>query len=204
MLVIVRHGNTFSPGEVPRRVGVRTDLPLAGSGQAQALRLGRHFAELGWRFDRISCSPLLRTRQTAKAIRAAFPDAPPCTPLELLAEVDHGPDEDRPEDQVIARIGRTALTAWDTQGVAPPDWIVGRDARLDGWRRLIAATGQDRHLLVTSNGAARFALLCQPDLGPNPGDDASSLPSLKLRTGAYGVIATEASGSRLLGWDIRP
>ena len=35
-LLIVRHGNTFETGETPRRVGLRTDLPLSSSGRKQA------------------------------------------------------------------------------------------------------------------------------------------------------------------------
>ena len=35
-LIIARHGNTFDAGDIPTRVGRRTDLPLVASGEAQA------------------------------------------------------------------------------------------------------------------------------------------------------------------------
>ncbi len=60
--------------------------------------------------------------------------------------------------------------------------------------------GRGRVLIVTSNGAARFALISDEALR----SQASGLPSLKLRTGAYGVIAREQGRLRLVAWDRRP
>lgn len=203
--VIVRHGNTFADHEAARRIGARTDLPLVASGHEQARRLGGYFVEQGWRFDTILCSPLLRTRETAEAIRGAFDDAPTVIPAPLLAEIDHGPDEDRIESEVIARIGSDALAAWETHGVAPPGWVVDAPARLAGWRALFAAptpTGQaySTTLLVTSNGAARFALLADAALITQ----ANARDSLKLRTGAFGIIRRSDAGLQLVDWDRRP
>lgn len=203
--VIVRHGNTFAADEAPRRIGARTDLPLVASGHEQARRLGRWFAEQGWRFDTILCSPLHRTRETAAAIRDAFDAAPAIIPAPLLAEIDHGIDEDRIESDVIARIGSDALAAWETHGVAPPGWVVDGAARLAGWRALFAAPTatrptQDTTLLVTSNGAARFALLADAALMTQ----ARALPTLKLRTGAFGIIQSSDAGLQLVDWDRRP
>lgn len=185
MFVIVRHGNTFAAGEAPRRIGARTDLPLTDEGIAQAHRLGVHFAASGWRFARVLVSPLARTRQTAEAILAHQPDPPAAEPCEWLREIDHGPDEDKPEDAVLARIGRAALTAWDEQALPPPDWIVDAEARKAGWRALFASGDRDAPtLVVTSNGAARFALLADAALSTA----ISGLHSLKLPTGGYGVV----------------
>lgn len=198
--VIVRHGDTFAPGETSRRIGVATDLPLVESGREQARRLGARFAERGWRFDRILCSPLRRTRETAEAIRTALTDAPPAESSAFLAEIDHGVDENRPEDAVVARIGAEALAAWDARGIAPPGWTVDREARVAGWRALFVQGGSGTTLLVTSNGAARFALLADPRLMAG----ACAWPSLKLRTGAFGVVRVTDAGPRIAAWDERP
>lgn len=199
-LVIVRHGNTFTPGEAPRRIGRRTDLPLVSSGRAQAEALGRWFAGKGWHFDRVLCSPLKRTYETAEAIAALQPSPPSIAPSELLAEIDHGVDEDQPDPVVIARIGAGALAAWDIRGEAPDGWQVDSPARLASWRTLFAEAADETLLLVTSNGAARFALLAHPALAVQ----AQSLPSLKLRTGAFGVILVGRTGVQLTDWDRRP
>jgi broad specificity phosphatase PhoE len=199
-LIIVRHGNTFAPGEPPRRVGARTDLPLVPSGREQAERLGNVFASRGYAFDRILTSPLRRTRETAELIRSAQKSPPDAEPFDLLAEIDHGPDEDRSEAEVVARIGADALAAWDEDGIVPPGWIVNREARLAEWRELFASSPGGTTLLVTSNGAARFALLADAGLSAQ----AHALPSLKLRTGAFGIIEIGEGPPRLVAWNERP
>lgn len=189
-LVIVRHGNTFEAGEAPRRVGARTDLPLTAAGLEQARALGRHFA--GTTFSACHAGALLRTRQTAEALLAEMRLALPVTTAEALTEIDHGPDENRTEPEVEARIGAAALAAWEHDATPPPGWIVDAPTRIAGWRRLAAEADGDI-LCVTSNGAARFALIA---FGHAP---------QKLRTGAYGIIETGGSaGFRLVEWDRRP
>lgn len=183
-VVIVRHGDTFAPGEPPRRIGARTDLPLVDSGRRQATALVAHFANQGLAFDRVLASPLRRTRETAEAIAPGRIE-----PSEWLREIDHGPDENRTEDEVVARVGRAALDDWEREGTPPPGWLVDPATRLAAWRRFLA----DAHgsvLVVTSNGAARFALL------------ALGLAPAKIRTGAYGMLDGEPW--RVAAWDVRP
>ena len=199
MLVIVRHGDTFAPDEPPRRIGARTDLPLVTSGEAQARALGAAFAAEGVRFDRVLTSPLRRTWKTAELILDALAAPPPIERCDWLAEIDHGPDEDQPEAQVVARVGAEALARWDRALVAPPDWRVDAPARLAGWRGLLK-TVQGRVLLVTSNGAARFVFGADASLA----GQAKALPTLKLRTGAWGRLVREAGEWRIAAWDVRP
>jgi len=184
--LVVRHGNTFAPGEPARRVGALTDLPLVESGRAQARALRAHFAERGLAFARVLTSPLLRTRETAALI------APDLTaePADWLREIDHGPDENRTEAEVLARIGTTALDRWERFAEPPPGWIVDAEARLAGWRGFLDAAPAGDTLLVTSNGAARYLRLA---LGLGPA---------KLRTGAYAELV--APPARLVAWDRRP
>ncbi len=189
---IVRHGNTFAPGEPPRRIGARTDIPLVESGRVQALALRDHFRKRGIAFDRVLVSPLLRTRETAALIA---PDVP-AEPTDWLREIDHGPDEGAVEADVVARIGAEALAEWEDRAEPPPGWIVDAPARTAAWRAFF-----DRHLdrpatqttlLVTSNGAARFALIA---LGLSP---------TKLRTGAYGILEWRTEKPVVTAWDERP
>ena len=203
MLVIVRHGNTFEAGDQPLRIGARTDLPLTTSGVDQARALGRHFAERGWQFERALVSPLQRTRQTADEILGCQDAPPTIQKAEFLREVDHGPDENKPEASVIARIGESALNAWDRDAKVPPGWIVEPDARLAQWRKLLQGVGplDGPTLLVTSNGAARFAILADAHLRTG----AASFPTLKLPTGGYGVITRKDTGGLSLdAWGVRP
>jgi probable phosphoglycerate mutase len=127
MFVIVRHGNTFEAGEPARRIGARTDLPLTPAGVAQAEALGRHFAQQGWHFGRALVSPL---RAPGRRLRPSWRISPrsAARPCEWLREIDHGPDEDRPE----ARSWRgSARRRWPVgpRGTPPPGWIVDAPAR---------------------------------------------------------------------------
>ena len=201
-LIIVRHGNTFEPGEPVRRVGGRTDLALSASGRAQAEALGRRFAEDG--FASARSGPLRRTRETAEAILAAQSErrgsAPPLETDLFLREIDYGPDENRPEAEVIARIGADALERWERLGQPPPGWRVDPDALVGNWqarfRELRDAPGT--HLMVTSNGIARFALKAAGEAA-----GARDLAS-KLRTGAWGEIDLEGEQARVRAWNVRP
>jgi len=201
MFVIVRHGNTFATDEPPRRIGARTDLPLTDAGKAQADALGRHFAKEGHRFSRVLVSPLLRTRQTAAAILAHVSPAPAPEPCEWLREIDHGPDEDMPELAVLTRLGQAAIEAWDKDAIPPPGWTVDAPMRLAHWRALFAEPQDGATLIVTSNGAARFALLADPALVAA----RARLESLKLPTGGYGTIRRGPDGAlNVPAWGHRP
>lgn len=187
---IVRHGNTFDQGDVILRVGGRTDLPLSKSGQAQARALREHFAD--YAFEAAYTSDLKRTRQTAETILAA-------QPYELagfLTEIDYGPDEGRPEDDVIARLGVEALKRWDEESLPPQGWQVDVDGLRQNWMEFLArcSTRSDT-LVVTSNGVARFLL----DVV-----DGGQSARRKLRTGAYGIIELRPTGPVLMDWDVRP
>jgi len=203
LLYIVRHGNTFEAGEAPRRVGSRTDLPLTTTGLQQADALGAHLAASGVRFARALSSNLKRTRSTAEAILARQAHPLVLETGDFLAEVDHGPDENQPEDVVLARIGRAALELWDSEAVPPPGWEVRADWRRARWlefaNEAVTAHRDDAILLVTSNGAGRFALSAF-DLKPG-GKPAG----VKFRTGSYGLVEAGGGGRfRLLEWDKRP
>lgn len=201
-IYIVRHGNTFDKGDTVTRVGARTDLPLSISGQVQAGQLAAHFREsVPQGFGSAFCSELQRTRQTAQAILDAYGAPPDLKVLEFLREVDYGPDENQPEDQVIARIGEAALEAWDRDATPPPGWDVSPDDLVAEWANLLNTLSGPQQsppvLIVTSNGIARFVLdtvmsvQCEPD-------------TIKLKTGAYGLIRTEPTGATLLKWNARP
>jgi len=197
-IIVCRHGNTFDKGDVVTRVGGRTDLPLSTSGEAQAAALAEHFA--GTRFTAAYCSSLQRTHATAEAILGACPDAPALEVLPFLTEIDYGPDENVPEDEVVARIGEEALRAWEEDSVPPDGWIVDKAAIHAGWRALLVdaaeLAGDEILLVVTSNGIARFL--------PDVVDEMPEGLQPKLKTGAWGEVLCDARGSRITDWNRRP
>ena len=182
---IVRHGNTFDPGETVRRVGRGTDLPLSSSGRAQAAALGVHLSSI--EFDAVISSPLKRTRETALAMSDTV------TFDERLVEIDYGPDEGKPETEVVARIGADTLALWDAEAIPPQDWSVEPAKIRTDWADLLAEN-IGTTLIVTSNGIARFALdVCRHDGAER-----------KLKTGAYGVLEEHTDGWIVTAWNVRP
>lgn len=197
-LYVVRHGNTFDAGDVVTRVGGRTDLPLSASGRAQAAALAAHFD--GTRFAAALASPLERTRATARTILSRRTDSPALLIRSFLREIDYGPDENQPEEAVIARIGAAALKAWDEDGTPPAGWIVDPAAIRAGWAALlqeIAGLPADANVLVvTSNGTARFL--------PDVVDAAPAGLDRKLKTGAWGEVSVTREGAAITDWNRRP
>lgn len=202
-LIIARHGNTFNPGEAPRRVGARTDLPLTDSGQAQAIKLGQHLAAQGLIPAHAFSSEQQRTRDTARLALAQIQAVIPQQPLAIFNELDYGPDENMPEEDVVKRIGADALKAWDEHATPPPGWLIDVPQIIQNWRDFAARITRDYAgqtiLVVTSNGTARFA--------PHVTGDFAAFQSrfpLKLATGAYGVMRHEGQGWQVESWNVKP
>ncbi|MBI1339161.1 histidine phosphatase family protein [bacterium] len=196
---IVRHGNTFDPGDVVLRVGGRTDLPLSSSGRLQADQLGRSLIARGVAFTTAAAAPLRRARETATAILSHQGTPPDLLMRPGLREIDYGPDEGQPETAVRARIGDAAIDAWERDMVPPPGWRVDPVAMIANWQALLADLRETPgdHLLVTSNGVARFALRAVAASAATP--DLSA----KLATAAYGVIRLAPDGDAVLEWNVR-
>jgi broad specificity phosphatase PhoE len=192
-LFMVRHGNTFDKGDIVTRVGGRTDLALSASGKAQAEALAKHFA--GTPFATARSGPLKRTRDTANAILAAQPSPPELLTDLFLREIDYGPDENRPEDEVVARIGKPALEAWERDSIVPPGWRADTAAIIGNWQELFHELRDKpgNHLVVTSNGIARFALHAAN----------ARRPDMKLATAGWGVIVLEGEEARVEAWNLR-
>lgn len=191
-LLIARHGNTFDKGDIIRRVGKGTDLPLSQSGQLQAEQLGQylkqHFADIA----AVYTSTLTRTIQTAELALQAMVHQCPVHKLACFDEVDYGLDEGKPESEVIARVGEQALKDWEERHIVPDGWLVEPEQINRQWHQFIdsVATEYDNKivLVVTSNGNARFA------------------PShaVKLSTGALSHLQIEKGHWQLLEANIKP
>lgn len=197
-LYIVRHGNTFDEGDIARRIGRRTDLPLSNSGRQQARALGSFFAGQNIALDHIASSPLKRAVETAEEIRSKCLDTRPIQRNAALLEIDYGPDENQPEPAVIERLGKQALLDWDERAIVPPGWRADPSALIGNWKNIFASAHSDfpngNILAVTSNGIARFALAAAQTESTNQ----------KLRTGAIGCFEISDEKVSLLFWDRRP
>lgn len=202
-LIIARHGNTFETGEPPRRVGCRTDLPLTQTGYDQARALGRYLKDQKLIPDVVYASSLIRAQETAKAAIKESGVTNPVFTLEIFNEIDYGPDENKTEDEVIARLGEQAIKDWDARGIVPAGWNADPAQIIKNWQgfadQISAHDDNETVLAVTSNGIARFAAHITGDY-----DAFLAAHSPKLATGALGILKHDSSGWRIEGWNIRP
>jgi 2,3-bisphosphoglycerate-dependent phosphoglycerate mutase len=161
-LLIVRHGNTFDKGDIVRRVGLQTDLPLSLSGTKQCHNLGMYMNKTYPKIDTVICSELMRTQQTATCIAKEYVSTFPNYQINpALNEVDYGIDDGKPESEVIQRIGVDAMQAWDNDTLVPSGWLFDPEKCKQKLSELLQNLLQNNHinrtvLLITSNGIARF------------------------------------------------
>lgn len=201
-LIIARHGNTFKPDEVPRRVGARTDLPLVESGHAQAQRLGAYLKTHGMQPDIVYTSNLQRTVQTARGALETIGISRPIHQSDMFDEIDHGPDENKTDPDIVARIGMNALHQWDKENLMPREWSPQPDVLRRRWFDF-AAHAEEHHddktvLVVTSNGVARFAPLLA-----NNADDVIG-PNRKMGTGCLSVMEGSGGLWMISHWNVKP
>ncbi len=178
-LIIARHGNTFAKGETPTRVGCHTDLPLVEEERGRGI--GLYLKKLGLVPTRILAAPLKRTMGTAALAAEAAGCSCPVEPDHRFIEVDYGPDENKTEEQVKARLGALAaqqesidpatlsaeeldakgeaiIEQWNADATVPPGWKVDVQQIRDNWMSLAAEVNEgDIMLCVSSNGTIRFA-----------------------------------------------
>lgn len=176
-LVILRHGNTFRPGETPTRVGAKTDLPLVED--IKARKAANWLLKNDIIPDKIYSSPLRRTIETAEIVKAEMNIETEITPLELFTEIDYGVDENQSEETVKRRLGKhylqkenvytncdelilergsDVIAQWDKEGKVPDGWIVDIEKIKDNWLDFSQKIEVNKTILVcTSNGIIRFA-----------------------------------------------
>ncbi len=202
-LIVARHGNTFGPGDTVTYVGRRTDLPLAESGREQAVAIGRYLRSNRLIPDVVYASPLRRAQETAKIAVKESGVSNPVYTLDMLNEIDYGPDENKTRDDIVARIGAQPLKDWDDDNLVPPGWIADPAAIVKNWQdfgdQIRAHDDRETVLAVTSNGIARFA----PHL---TGDFAGfrKAHSPKLATGALALFRYSGGQWLMEGWNIKP
>lgn len=165
-IVIARHGNTFSKGQTPTRVGAKTDLPLVE--EHRATSLGNYLRDKGLIPHVVYAAPLQRTLQTAALAIKAFGGTMQPVIAENFKEICYGPDENKTEEEVMRRLGksdidkgRKVIDAWNTNATVPEGWDVNPDTLIKNWNTF-AKKVEHNHpnrtvLVVSSNGIIRFA-----------------------------------------------
>jgi len=199
-LLLVRHGNTFAPGEKVVWAGARTDLPLVEKGREQADTLGHRLKAAQFKPDRILAGPLLRTRQHTDIIASHIGFTGRVDIAEALREIDYGKWEGLSTEEIHHLGGKAELDAWDKDARWPqtPGWSPSPETILKNTHTLLTDLAEDSHtdkaMLITSNGILRFFAQHLA----NPPDQ------LKIRTGHYCMIEYWQGSWTQSGWNLSP
>ncbi|CAH0538976.1 histidine phosphatase family protein [Vibrio marisflavi] len=207
-LIIARHGNTFLPSQTPTRVGARTDLDLVESARSEAV--GNYLKQNNLLPDVVLSGPLKRHKQTADIIcsQVGF-DASQVSECHFLNEIDYGPDENKPEQEVMSRLGagneekgKAVIDNWNQNAIVPDGWLVDPNQLKKEWVKLAQHIADEYSgktaLLVSSNGLMRFSNIL---------DTEFEYQSLKVPTGGICIFEYDESGDkqwRCMSWAVKP
>lgn len=199
-ILLARHGNTFDAGDTVIRLGNRIDLPLSSSGRAQAEMLGVYFKDNKIPIHAVFTSFLKRTIETASIALKVADITLSMRQNHMFDEIDYGPDEGKTEEEVIARIGKPTLVAWDANAQVPPGWLVDPQQIIKNWidfAEMVTHKFPNRTVLVvTSNGIARFAPYLTNDFA---GFSANN--NIKLSTGALCSLNNDSGTWKIEYWN---
>jgi broad specificity phosphatase PhoE len=119
-VVLVRHGNTFSPGEAAVWVGARTDLALVEKGRQQAEEVANQLGRAGMTINTIFAGSLRRTAETAGIIANIAGIAPESVVTDRrLTEIDYGDWEGLTSDTIRQRYGNSDIDGWEHNNAWP-------------------------------------------------------------------------------------
>lgn len=161
-LTLVRHGQTASSAR--HAYSGRSDIPLTETGREQARQAARRLAGAG--VDAVVTSPLIRARDTARAIADATGAS--LTVDERLTEVDYGPFEGLDRAGAREQIG-APFDAWRADPFGAP--VPGMEPLADALRRARAATADalaahDHPVIVGHQGILRIVLVALGQMQP--------------------------------------
>ncbi|MDR2027795.1 MAG: histidine phosphatase family protein [Prevotellaceae bacterium] len=217
-LIIVRHGNTFAPGQTPTRVGAKTDIPLVE--EIKSRNAAKYLLNKNIIPDRVFAAPLKRTVQTANLIINEMKLNTAVIPDSNFTEIDYGEDENKTEEQVRYRLGlkyindnnlpgnisdseimeygRAVIGLWNTEAIVPAGWNVDVESIISSWKNFAnSITDNETALICTSNGIIRFAphILDMPDAR-----DFGNKYSLKVATGSVSIFKTVKNVWKCMEW----
>jgi broad specificity phosphatase PhoE len=193
-VLLVRHGNTFAPGDKVIWVGAKTDLPLVPSGKTQAEVLGKRLHELGVRPDRVLAGPLKRTVEHAQI---AVPEVQ-ANILQELREINYGRWEAKSSDEIRAAGDGELLEGWDKRSVWPEEagWQPAENDIERAAGEVLDSCHDRLTMVVSSNGILRFFA--------RHAANANEIKDRKVLTGAVCLMERSGDGWKIRYWNCPP
>jgi probable phosphoglycerate mutase len=221
-LVIVRHGNTFAPGQTPTRVGAVTDIPLVE--EIKSRNAAKYLLDKNIIPDRIFAAPLKRTMQTANVIVSEMKLNTAVIPDNSFTEIDYGEDENKTEEQTRYRLGseyvkknnlsgniseneimeygKSVIDLWNIRAIVPAGWNVDTEKIISAWKNLAnSIRDNETALICTSNGIIRFAPRI---LDETEAEVFAGKYSLKVATGSVSIFKTFGNVWKCVEWNTKP
>jgi probable phosphoglycerate mutase len=218
-LVIVRHGNTFAPGQTPTRIGTKTDIPLVE--ESKSRNAGKYLLQKGIIPDKIFAAPLKRTMQTANLIISEMNLNVNVISNSNFTEIDYGEDENKTEEQVkyrlgmkyitdnnlsgnfseneIAGYGNIAINLWNTKAIVPSGWNVDVGNIITSWKNLVNDIADNETVLIcSSNGIIRFAPYI---LSEAEAKNFGNIHDLKVSTGSISIFKASQNIWKCVEWN---
>lgn len=206
-LYLLRHGNTFGPGDAVVRLGRGEDPPLVESGVAQAHAAAKALARIGVFPTAVYASPLRRALAFARIVAGELSVAAPVVEDGRLTEIDYGAWGGLTDEEIARRFGAAALEGWNRAGIWPAGagWGEGEDAvaaRVASFARSALATHGPggTAVAVSSAGTLRYALA----LVPEALEEIRAAGRLKIGTGRFAHLRHADGAWRLAGWNVAP
>lgn len=202
-IIIARHGNTFTKEQTPTRVGGRTDLPLVETERGS--NVGLYLKKYNLLPDVVFAAPLKRTMETARLALNAIGGEIPLYEDNSFKEIDYGPDENKIEEEVVARIGQDAIDKWNKDAIVPDGWIVDVPFIIQTWKDLgkkACSQFKDKNMLiVSSNGVIRFAPYLTGDF-----ESFAAEHDIKVGTGCICIFEKENADEhfKCVAWNVKP
>lgn len=202
-LILVRHGNTFGPGDPVVWVGKGEDVPLVESGRAQAALFGETLRAANWSPTGAVCGGLVRQLQH---LELATGGTPPPQRTSDLNEVDYGLWGGLSTEAIVESFGPAEVEGWNVRSEIPSgaDWPESGpdiEARVASFAATVARGDfGPRVLACSSNGLLRWFL----KLVPGAFDGAIERGEFKVKTGHYGRLSHGPSGWSISTWNQHP
>jgi probable phosphoglycerate mutase len=220
-LVIVRHGNTFAPGQTPTRVGAKTDIPLVE--EIKSKNAAKYLLNKNIIPDRIFAAPLKRTVQTANIIISEMKLNTAVIPDSSFTEIDYGEDENKTEEQARYRLGleyvkknnlsmniseneimeygKSVIDLWNAKAIVPSGWNVDVEKIIWSWKNLADSIADNETALIcTSNGIIRFA---PHILDKTEAKIFACKHSLKVATGSVSIFKISENVWKCMEWNTK-
>ena len=137
--------------------------------------------------------------ETAKLAAEELEFTDTIVPLTDFTEIDYGPDENKTEDEVIARIGQNAIDLWNAKAIVPNGWKVDPEKLAKVWQDFAASIKDGETVLaVSSNGVIRFAPYITLDYDAFCADH-----DIKVATGGVCVFVYENGVWTAKEWNVK-